>query len=48
MSRNSEISFTADSERISKAFMIDKVKVVKNFLRSEQSMSIEMTRNSEH
>ena len=48
MSRNSEISFTADSERISKDFMIDKVKVVKNFLRSEQSMSIEMTKCSEH
>ena len=36
MSRNSEKSFTADSERISKDFIIDKMKVVKNFLWSEQ------------
>jgi len=48
MSRNSERSFTADSDRISKDFMIDSVKVVKNFLRSEQSMSIETTRYSKH
>ena len=32
MSRNSERSFTVDSERMSKDFMIDKVNVVKNFL----------------
>jgi len=48
MSRNSERSFTADSERISNDFMIDKVKVVKNFLRSEQSTSMETTRYSKH
>jgi len=48
MSRNSERSFTADSDRISKDFMIEMVKVVKNFLRSERSTSIETTRCSEH
>jgi hypothetical protein len=48
MSRNSERSFTADSERISKDFMIDNVNVVKNFLWSEQSMSIETAKYSRH
>lgn len=41
MSRNSERSFTADSERMSRDLIIDKVKVVKNFLPSEQRMSME-------
>ena len=48
MSRNSERSFTADSERMSKDFMIDNVKVVKNFLLSEQSMSIKTTMYSRY